>query len=168
MEQLAEDYVRIVLEIDTHEDGYVDAYYGPAAWKEESKKAPRSLQQLLNDLAQLRDRFDLLRASENPEPEVEGEGEAVAEPEPKRRRVAAPKLVEGAHQQPLGEEKEEKDLKALRMVFMDKQIVASQTFVRELLAKQSGGARLNFDEESRLLYDAVAPTHTEDDFKVQF
>ena len=53
------------------------------------------------------------------------------------------------------------------MVFMDKQIVASQTFVRELLAKKSGAARLDFDEESRLLYDAVAPTHTEDDFKVR-
>lgn len=27
------------------------------------------------------------------------------------------------------------------------------------------GARLPFDEESRLLYDAVAPTHTKEDFE---
>ena len=39
---LAEDYVRLALEIDTYEPGYVDAYFGPAEWREAAKANPRS------------------------------------------------------------------------------------------------------------------------------
>lgn len=39
---LAEQYVRMSLEIGTHEEGYVDAYYGPAEWKTEAEANPRS------------------------------------------------------------------------------------------------------------------------------
>ncbi len=42
IDAIAEDYVRLVLEIDTYEPGYVDAYYGPAEWREAAKAAPRS------------------------------------------------------------------------------------------------------------------------------
>ena len=35
---LAEQYVRASLEMGTHEDGYIDAYYGPSAWKTEGGK----------------------------------------------------------------------------------------------------------------------------------
>lgn len=43
---LAERYVRLSLEIGTHEEGYIDAYYGPAAWKTEAEAAPRSIDEL--------------------------------------------------------------------------------------------------------------------------
>ncbi|WOX05033.1 hypothetical protein [Microbulbifer pacificus] len=37
LDQLAEDYVRLVLTLGKHDKSYVDAYYGPAAWKEEAE-----------------------------------------------------------------------------------------------------------------------------------
>ncbi|MFT3729274.1 MAG: hypothetical protein QM759_15735 [Terricaulis sp.] len=43
---LAESYVRLSLEIGTHEDGYIDAYYGPQQWQDEAKAHPRSVDQL--------------------------------------------------------------------------------------------------------------------------
>lgn len=43
---LAEDYVRLALEIDTYEPGYVDAYFGPAEWREAAKANPRSQEAL--------------------------------------------------------------------------------------------------------------------------
>lgn len=42
----AEHYVRLVLEIDTHEEGYVDAYFGPSEWREQAKANPRSVSDL--------------------------------------------------------------------------------------------------------------------------
>jgi hypothetical protein len=39
---LAEQYVRMSLEIGTHEEGYIDAYYGPPEWKTEAEANPRS------------------------------------------------------------------------------------------------------------------------------
>jgi hypothetical protein len=51
---LAERYVRLALEIGTHEEGYIDAYYGPAAWKTEAEANPRSVAQLKADANALR------------------------------------------------------------------------------------------------------------------
>lgn len=39
---LAESYVRLALEIGAHEEGYIDAYYGPPEWKTEAEANPRS------------------------------------------------------------------------------------------------------------------------------
>lgn len=41
LDGLARDYVRLTLEIDAHESGYVDAYYGPEAWREAAVRNPR-------------------------------------------------------------------------------------------------------------------------------
>lgn len=46
LDDLAEAYVHLTLEIGEHEPGYVDAYYGPAAWAEQAKAAKRSLPEL--------------------------------------------------------------------------------------------------------------------------
>jgi hypothetical protein len=43
---LAERYVRMSLEIGTHEEGYIDAYYGPPEWKTEAEANPRSITEL--------------------------------------------------------------------------------------------------------------------------
>ena len=32
LDAIARDYVALILEIGEHEDGYVDAYYGPPEW----------------------------------------------------------------------------------------------------------------------------------------
>jgi hypothetical protein len=39
---MAEAYVRLALEVGTHEEGYIDAYFGPPEWKTEAEASPRS------------------------------------------------------------------------------------------------------------------------------
>lgn len=60
MDRIAEEYVRLVLGVGRHDEGYVDAYYGPEAWREEVEAAARPLgalaqeaQRLLDDLARI-------------------------------------------------------------------------------------------------------------------
>jgi len=42
----AEQWVRIALEIDTYEEGYVDAYFGPGEWRERARANPRTVVEL--------------------------------------------------------------------------------------------------------------------------
>jgi hypothetical protein len=42
-DDIADAYVKLVLEYGAHEDGYVDAYYGPKEWAEAAKAHTRSL-----------------------------------------------------------------------------------------------------------------------------
>ncbi|MDX1584485.1 MAG: hypothetical protein R3338_12885, partial [Thermoanaerobaculia bacterium] len=37
MDQIAREYVHLVLALGEHDPGYVDAYYGPADWKDDAK-----------------------------------------------------------------------------------------------------------------------------------
>lgn len=60
---LAERYVRLSLEIGTHEDGYIDAYYGPAEWKTEAEAAPRSIDELQLATAALHAEVDAVQAA---------------------------------------------------------------------------------------------------------
>lgn len=46
LNDLAANYVKLTLEIDAHEPGYVDAYFGPAEWREAAKAGPRSVETL--------------------------------------------------------------------------------------------------------------------------
>jgi hypothetical protein len=50
---LARDYVRLALEIDAHESGYVDAYYGPEAWREAARRNPRERAELKAEAARI-------------------------------------------------------------------------------------------------------------------
>jgi len=54
---LAERYVRMALEIGTHEEGYIDAYYGPEAWRTEAEANPRSVAELKTETDALRAEF---------------------------------------------------------------------------------------------------------------
>lgn len=56
---IANDYVRLSLEIGTHEDGYIDAYYGPPAVKAAAEAAPRDKLALLAATRDLIARLDL-------------------------------------------------------------------------------------------------------------
>lgn len=53
IDAVAESYVRLVLEIDTHEPGYVDAYFGPGEWRDAAKASPRSRELLKAEADQL-------------------------------------------------------------------------------------------------------------------
>ena len=46
LNQIAEEYVKLVLSIGLHDDSYVDAYYGPAEWKSQTTK--KTLSDLLS------------------------------------------------------------------------------------------------------------------------
>ena len=59
MNMIAEEYVKLSLEIGQYEPGYIDAYYGPAAWGEEHANADRDLDQLSQDAQKL---FDTLKS----------------------------------------------------------------------------------------------------------
>ena len=56
LDDIARDYVALVLEFGEHEEGYVDAYYGPPEWAEAARANKRSLGRLTGDTAALRKR----------------------------------------------------------------------------------------------------------------
>jgi hypothetical protein len=58
MADIAADYVRLSLEIGTHEDGYIDAYYGPAELRAAAETAPRDKAALLAATRDLAARLD--------------------------------------------------------------------------------------------------------------
>ncbi|MBF8294507.1 MAG: hypothetical protein HW389_1052, partial [Bacteroidetes bacterium] len=43
MNAAAESYVKLVLSVGEHDSDYVDAYFGPPAWREEVKSVAASL-----------------------------------------------------------------------------------------------------------------------------
>ncbi|HET6538353.1 MAG TPA: hypothetical protein VFG34_09615 [Sphingopyxis sp.] len=50
---IADAFVALSLEADVHEPGYVDAYYGPAAWRETAQAQPRSIGDLVAEARRL-------------------------------------------------------------------------------------------------------------------
>lgn len=51
--RVAEDYVRLQLEIGTYDDVYIDNYFGPRVWQAAAKTKPRPLQALQRDADRL-------------------------------------------------------------------------------------------------------------------
>lgn len=49
LDTLARDYVQLALEIDAHESGYVDAYFGPEEWRDAARRNPRERTALKQD-----------------------------------------------------------------------------------------------------------------------
>lgn len=113
MNGVAEQYVRLVLAVGEHDGSYVDAFYGPPSWREESKSNKRPL-------AEIRERATSLIA------------ELQAGPEPRE------------------------EMERLRRDYLQKQLQSLVARVDML-----SGTKMTFDEESRALYDAVAPDLTE-------
>src|SRR5688572_8974966 len=46
MNTVAEQYVRLALAVGLHDEAYVDAYYGPPAWREEAAHQKASLAEI--------------------------------------------------------------------------------------------------------------------------
>ncbi len=72
MNDIAVAYVRLSLEIGTHEDGYIDAYYGPADVKKAAEAAPR-------------DKAALLAATRDLSARLDGAARRVSDPVERRR-----------------------------------------------------------------------------------
>ena len=58
LDDIARDYVALILEIGEHEEGYVDAYYGPEEWAAAAKADPRTVPQLIQGAAALTERLE--------------------------------------------------------------------------------------------------------------
>jgi hypothetical protein len=116
MNAIAESYVKLVLAVGRHDANYVDAYYGPPAWKASADSAKLSLDEIL------------------------------------RQADAAVAALGPA---PAGD-----DFPALRNRYLRTQLNSLRARVRMLQ-----GQRFTFDEESKALYDAVAPTHDDAHFQ---
>ncbi|HEX2060678.1 MAG TPA: hypothetical protein VHK90_08050 [Thermoanaerobaculia bacterium] len=117
MNAAAEKYLKLVLSMGEHDADYVDAYYGPAAWREEVRAKKPPLAKIRADALALR---ESLAGRARPSEEIE----------------------------------------ALRLDYLRR-----QTDALIARAEMLQGKRMRFDEESRALYDAVAPTHGEDYFR---
>ena len=117
MNDVAERYVKLVLALGQHDKDYVDAYYGPAEWKQQAESGKVALEDLGHQAKSLLDTVA-----------------AIAEPAD--------------------------EMGKLRRHYLQRQLSALAARVRMLR-----GERLSFDEESRALYDAVAPTLPESHFQ---
>jgi hypothetical protein len=112
MNDLAERYVRLVLAVGQHDADYVDAFYGPADWKDAAAHEKRPLATLAADAAGLLDALPSARADDRD------------------------------------------PLVPLRREYLQGQLRAVAAKVQMLQ-----GTVLSFDEESKALYDVVAPEH---------
>lgn len=113
LDAIAERFVRLTLAIGQHDADYVDAYYGPPAWREEAKASKIPVQELAQNAQRLEQDLAAL---------------VVAQDEMTSLRKRA--------------------------------LTASVRAMRARLAMLTG-TRYSFNEESRLLYDAHAPSYSE-------
>jgi hypothetical protein len=118
MNAVAKSYVHLVLELGEKDEGYVDAYYGPHAWRDEAAARHRPFSAIAAEATEL-----------------------VA-------RLAALDLA--------GRE----EIVRLRHNYLRRQLEALRSRAEIL-----DGKKLSFDEESKALYDAVAPQQDEKDFE---
>ena len=109
--EAAERYVHLVLAVGQHDGDYVDAYHGPAEWREAAEAAQRPLADI---------------------------------------RAEARDLVDALAQGPASDDA----MRELRRRFLGRQLESLVGRV-DLL----DGKAMTFDEESQVLYDAVAPNH---------
>jgi hypothetical protein len=135
MDAAAREYVALVLELGTHDEGYVDAYYGPDEWREEAEAAPRTV-------AEIARRASVLAA----------EMEALAVPASRMQpeNVAADTAAPPS----------DADLAELRRAFLARQLAAVAARARML-----EGEEMSFDEEAAALYDATPPSFPEEHFQ---
>ena len=137
---IAELYAHLVLALGQHDPDYVDAFYGPAEWKTQAEKEKKSLDAIGAEAAELSITLNQDRPSPKSSPKGRG-----------GREAPASKTSDA-------EESGDEMLK-LRREYLQKQISALAARVKMLK-----GEKLKFDDESRALYDAVAPTYRDSHF----
>lgn len=122
MNNIAIDYVKLVLNIGQYDADFVDAYYGPEEWRADLKSNLQFDSAAFKNLSMQTDK--LLN-------ELESLGEYKAD-----------------------------ELETLRFRYLYKQLLACKTKIFML-----NGVTLPFDEETKALYDASAPTYNDEYFQ---
>ncbi|MBT4484076.1 MAG: hypothetical protein HOC71_10420 [Candidatus Latescibacteria bacterium] len=114
MDNIAESYVKLILEVGLYDSDYVDAYYGPEEWRpaEGSKQKKFPHEQLTEKVNRLIKQLEKVN----------------------------PSKFQG--------------IERLRYTSLMKELSAIRAKI-DLLS----GTKMSFDEESKALYDAVAPVH---------
>jgi hypothetical protein len=140
MNAVAERYAHLVLALGQHDSDYVDAFYGPAEWKAQAEREKRSLDLIGTQAA------ELLKSIVDRTAAPLVESKEAEKSKSNDMDCCAPGTLDG-------------DLIQLRREYLRKQISALAARVRMLK-----GEKLKFDDESRALYDAVAPTYPDSHF----
>src|SRR6185503_10362081 len=112
LDAAGERYAKLVLALGERDGDYVDAYYGPGAWRDEAKSARKGLDQIRVEATGVLGEVEKVRPDE--------------------------------------------ELSQLRQAYQVHQLKALLARVAML-----SGSKMSFDEESKALYDAVAPRHDE-------
>lgn len=110
LDAAGERYAKLVLALGERDADYVDAFYGPPAWRDEAQLARKGLEQIRTEASAVLDEVRKVQPRE--------------------------------------------ELGQLRQAYQIHQLGALLARVAML-----SGVRLSFDEESKALYDAVAPRH---------
>ena len=138
LDATAESYVKLVLAVGQHDPDYVDAFYGPSAWREEAEVFRKPLDEISTQADTLLAEISSpITAAEKTELEKTGPGSTDSED-----TVSEHGLLEA------------------RRRFLVRQLEALQARVALL-----SGEKRSFDEESQALYDAVAPKHEDSEFE---
>jgi hypothetical protein len=67
LNNIAEPYTKLVLEVGQHDADYVDAYYGPKEWAEEAKTAKKPLLTIKEEALLLKKKLDKINSSRSKE-----------------------------------------------------------------------------------------------------
>ena len=135
MDIVAERYAHLVLALGQHDPDLVNKFDGPAKWKTQAEKEKKSLDAIGVEAAELSATLNQDRPSPQSSPKGRGGREALAS--------------QTSNAETSGDE-----MLKLRREYLQKQISALAARVRMLK-----GEKLKFDDESRALYNAVAPTY---------
>jgi hypothetical protein len=144
MNSIAESYVKLVLAVGRHDANYVDAFYGPAEWKQAAEAAgKRPLPELLAAARALLAALAALPAAESSPSAPAAARAATPAGDSSTVSAAGPAAGDSADELP-----------RLRHRYLERQLRALAAHVEAL-----GGRHRTFDEESQALYDAVAPVY---------
>jgi len=116
MNEVSEQYVKLVLALGEHDSAYVDAYYGPEEWRVAAKQKKIPLQNILLASRHLIDNLEMTKASDS--------------------------------------------MSSLRIDYLKTQL--SSLHARANMLKNN--VKLDFDTQSRALYDTEAPHYQMSDF----
>ncbi len=168
LDQLAERFLKLALETGEHVSDFVDAYYGPEAWRTAAKEANRTpavieadTRELLAAIQTIRQQLDSLAASQGsvsndnaPTQTTTNQLNPACDSNDFADLATLLSMLEHASPRSL-------PMLRLRALFLEK-----QTLSMWICLRIQQGYRPAFDTEIREIYDITAPTYSDEQFDV--